>query len=324
MSPTPSLPNLALRHLQHLQHRGHLLRQVLAIGVRWTLAQAPVANLFGKIVFLSSRDFGSSGTGQPLGYDLYAINPDGSNLMRITTGGAVTNPSGNISDPAVSPDGTRIVVGHGRNLKLFNADGALLEIIPAPGPVWVHDWSVTDQLLLTIFDISSAIYTDELFSFDMATRQFRRLTYDAVRELFGAWSPDGRRIAYMSNYTLWIMNADGSGKRQLYAGDSRDLDWSPDGQRIVFEDIKLPPTAFNFDLSVINADGTGYRRVTHLTDRYIWEPEFSPDGRTVAISYHTRGNDWRRGLALVDLASAAITNLTSQLGDSAPFWVAPR
>jgi Tol biopolymer transport system component len=33
------------------------------------------------------------------------------------------------------------------------------------------------------------------------------------------WSPDGRQIAFMRNEQLWIMNADGSGERQLAADE---------------------------------------------------------------------------------------------------------
>ncbi len=59
------------------------------------------------------------------------------------------------------------------------------------------------------------------------------------------WSPDGTRIAYCHSglrnpegklYTVWVMNADGSGQRKLTTGDARGYDpaWSPDGTRIAF------------------------------------------------------------------------------------------
>ncbi len=51
------------------------------------------------------------------------------------------------------------------------------------------------------------------------------------------WSPDGRSIAYASWADVWVMRADGSGKREVLHSRVRDTDirgvtWSPDGRRI--------------------------------------------------------------------------------------------
>ena len=54
------------------------------------------------------------------------------------------------------------------------------------------------------------------------------------------WSPDGSRIAFVSDRgggdNIWTMNADGSDKKQLTKEDFRLLNqpsWSPDGRFIV-------------------------------------------------------------------------------------------
>src|SRR3546814_7896351 len=54
------------------------------------------------------------------------------------------------------------------------------------------------------------------------------------------FSPDGERIAFVSDRTggdnIWLMNRDGSDKRQISKEDFRLLNqpsWSPDGQFIV-------------------------------------------------------------------------------------------
>jgi Tol biopolymer transport system component len=57
-----------------------------------------------------------------------------------------------------------------------------------------------------------------------------------------AWSPDGQRIVYVNGCSLFIMNRDGTGTRQLAAvlGKPWQPRWSPDGRllRFTLEDIQ--------------------------------------------------------------------------------------
>ena len=54
------------------------------------------------------------------------------------------------------------------------------------------------------------------------------------------WSPDGRKLAFTSerdgNWEIYVMNADGSGQRNLTRTTALDVGaaWSPDGRRVVF------------------------------------------------------------------------------------------
>jgi TolB protein len=48
------------------------------------------------------------------------------------------------------------------------------------------------------------------------------------------WSPDGRMIAYGHGGRLWVMAADGTGRRALTTGTAGGAAWSPDGTRLAF------------------------------------------------------------------------------------------
>jgi Tol biopolymer transport system component len=135
-----------------------------------------------------------------------------------------------------------------------------------------------------------------------------------------AWSPDGRQIAFTGNAgssglsvfegdaVIYVMNADGSGRRQLthptsYYGASQPT-WSPDGRKIAFvqpsseEDDSRAPGA----LFVMNADGSAQTRVLRtltgcsITCAGISNPTWSPDGTRIAYSiwgrksYHASGD----------------------------------
>jgi dipeptidyl aminopeptidase/acylaminoacyl peptidase len=99
------------------------------------------------------------------------------------------------------------------------------------------------------------------------------------------YSPDGTRIAFMNNYDgdyeICVMNADGTGVKQLTKNSAVDAypSWSPDGSTIAFTSNRDG----DFDIYVMSADGSDQ---TNITSDDKWDddfPRWSPDGRFIAI-----------------------------------------
>ena len=70
--------------------------------------------------------------------------------------------------------------------------------------------------------------------------QRRRMREAQVNYSLPSWSPDGRKILFVSerdgNFEVYVMNPDGSGRRNLtrHPGHDSAPSWSPDGRKIVF------------------------------------------------------------------------------------------
>ncbi|MDT7806350.1 MAG: TolB protein [Acidobacteriota bacterium] len=129
----------------------------------------------------------------------------------------------------------------------------------------------------------------EIYSMNPDGSDQRNLTNSAESEVCPAFSPDGKRIAFLRNWnSLWMMNADGGGQTLLLDSE-RDgfaslmcADWSPDGKTIAFSGIPKGSQNGN-DIYVIGVDGSGLKRLT--TDPADDStPRWSPDGTRIAFS----------------------------------------
>ena len=122
----------------------------------------------------------------------------------------------------------------------------------------------------------------------------RQLTRPPGISIDPVWSPDARRIAFLSTrdstpnearrFQLYTMEADGTGFRRLT--NPRDgfaeggISWSPDGQRMVFG---CRPTGANTErLCIITTSGSGLKDLLPPLWRGL-QAAWSPDGATIAF-----------------------------------------
>lgn len=102
---------------------------------------------------------------------------------------------------------------------------------------------------------------DEIYSMDSDGSNETRLTNDARPDGRPSWDVDSDAILFDRDFTIWEMNADGSGQRELIArpGSSKPV-VSPDGTELLFASVD----ANSVELFVANRDGSNIRKLTSL------------------------------------------------------------
>jgi len=139
----------------------------------------------------------------------------------------------------------------------------------------------------------------------------KRLTNNGLADTQPAWSPNGRKIAWLAyrggGYGLFTMNANGDNTTRIFNGKDSYPTWSPDGKKIAF--------STNGDLFIVNADGSG--QATQLTNKPGLDtfPDWSPDGDKIAFM---RGDSSTGEIYTIDATSPeSATNQPIQLTDNA-------
>jgi len=289
--------------------------------------------------------FESGGEGDS---DIYLVNPDGSNLQRLTKGK-------NAWEPTWSPDRSQILVAsdlhgggqaglqHGwvdyQEVYVMDADGSnIRRLTNTPGDStssWSADWSPDgEQIVFTSNRDGSDLGWDgeELYVMAAAGSNVRRLTRRLGSEAVPAWSPDGTKIAFTRHPDgdqegrgdIYVIQPDGTNLQRL-TRDARAARpaWSPDGKKIAFMG-QADRDDGGFDIYIMDADGTNIERLTHRPNADS-SPDWSPDGMKIVFTFLGEGNAGtgeEHGIYVIGADGTNLRQLTagSGRGHGHPNW----
>jgi Tol biopolymer transport system component len=239
-----------------------------------------------RIIFQSDRDGN---------WEIYVMNSDGSNITRLTD-----NPADD-KFPSYSPDETRIAFFSDRDenweVYFMNSDGSnqirLTENAAYDGnPSWSSDGS------RLIFH-SNRDGNFEIYTMNSDGSNPTRLTDEPAEDGHPSWSPGDRKIAFMSDrdfvQEVYVMNADGSNPINLTNNAPVDatvgsaplprseLNLKEIPYKIVFESYRETASKENWDICLIDADGSDFVNLTSTPEIDEMYPHASPDGRRICF-----------------------------------------
>jgi TolB protein len=283
---------------------------VLLVGAPAAGATFPGSN--GKIAFESSQ----SGTSQ-----IYTMDPDGSNVVRLTTG------AGEDHAPSWSPNGKTVVFDRttdaATDIYTINADGTGERRLTTSGVASVGTWS-PDGSRIAFTQSNGPNGQMDIFTMNADGSNIVNMTNTLASEDKPSWSPNGARLAFMSDRAgvtqIFTANPDGTGVTQLTTalqGDNEDPDWSPDGSRIAFMSNRDSASLGTFfQIYTMDAVGAGAVRVSsEPLDAEL--PSWSPDGAKLLFT-----SLFATGMSIVvtNVDGSGRSEIASGLASPFPHW----
>jgi TolB protein len=184
--------------------------------------------------------------------------------------------------PAWSPDGSRILYHHdaGRTEDTTDVSGLYILNLETDstrllveGSARSPDWRADGERI--------AFTTGNVYTIRPDGSDLQQVT-DHGSAFFPSWAPNGTRLAYdatsLPQSGIWLVNSDGSGRRNL--GFGRDADWGPSGKRLVFQ--WGPETDSEDQIWMADTSRTDSTKLTANNFVINRHPVWSPNGQWVA------------------------------------------
>jgi eukaryotic-like serine/threonine-protein kinase len=138
---------------------------------------------------------------------------------------------------------------------------------------------------------------DDIWIWDLSRKSMTRLTFDEESDVCPIWTPDSKRIVYLSYREsaiggIFWKAADGTGDVEKLASEpgrrTVPSSWSKDGKTLALVELTFDPT-INVDIGILSMDGDHARKTLLQGKHMDLYPKISPDGRWMAYQSNESG-----------------------------------
>ena len=238
-----------------------------------------------RMVFQSERE-----SGNPF-YQIYLMDLDTGDTQRITTG------TGKTTCAWIHPDGKKVLFASTQDDPAAVQEQTEEIELRTSGKERRYSWDYDEFY--------------ELYEYELATKQYHKLTNARGYDAEGSWSPDGSLIAFASNRSafedkltaeqtaafktdpawaneIYVMKADGTDVKRLTtsAGYDGGPFFSPDGKRICWR--RFDESGAIAEIMTMNIDGSDQQQLTHL-EAMSWAPYYHPSGKYLIFTTNRHG-----------------------------------
>lgn len=120
----------------------------------------------------------------------------------------------------------------------------------------------------------------DLYLLDIESLEVTPLSTGLEAVVLPSWSPDGKAIAFSvaGVWNIYTVQADGSDLTQVTDFRSNNVDWSPDGSRLVFQSDHQNEPENTPDIYLIDANGENLEEILDEPPMVDYGPRWSPNG----------------------------------------------
>ena len=242
------------------------------------------------------------------------------------------------SSERIAPDGSAV----GGDIYVINPDGSgLTQVTTHEDADFLPEWSPDGSRIAFTSarhgNPHNAGGSGEIYLIDPNGSNETRVTDNGSFDRFTAWSPDGKRLLFISSRgrsmwsTIYVMNPDGSDQTRVDIDlDTRaktwsvtSADWSPDGNRIALSILEgFRDGRWVAHIYVMDADNDVPTRLTqgYENGEHYENPEWSPDGSRIVFNARYREGDGSvSAIMVMDADGSNKERLVSGEGSNYPF-----